>query len=227
MLDSKVHVRERAQASAHHCSVAVAVALTMLGGCGTVESGSRSAPEIARSADRDGRDATDADVRAQPSRGRIIGGERVRRTIAWPDAARIDTTLRTRYAATVRDTLDRSPVPVLAPAEPGERVTASTGERWYAITVHGDGYLMHTHGSGEAHVLPHVRSVDPTHPMREAGGFLTRNEDIWAATWIEYGVAYSFDIECDRRQVSWCDDEAEVTSRIEALTLVATRGGAR
>jgi hypothetical protein len=63
--------------------------------------------------------------------------------------------------------------------------------------------------------------------MRTDGGFLTRNEDIWSASWIEHGVAYSFEVECDRRVVPWCDDEAEILGRVESLVLVAAKGGAR
>lgn len=164
-------------------------------------------------------------------RGRVLGGEKARRTIAWPDARGTDLALRDRFAADVRETLDRSPVPVLAPAEassgPGDAVTASVGPTWYALTVHGEGYLLHTHGSAEARVHPHVRVTEPTHPMRTDGGFLTRNEEIWSASWIEHGAAYSFEIECDRRVVAWCDDEAEVLRRVEALSYVGTKAGAR
>ena len=162
-------------------------------------------------------------------RGAVLGGERVKRAVAWPDASRTDALARLRYPAEIRERLDASPIPVLAPPElpDGAKATASLGPHWYALTVHGDGYLLHTHGSGEARVHPHVRTTEPTHPMRTDGGFLTRNEDIWSASWIEHGVAYSFEVECDRRVVAWCDDEAEILQRVESLVLVAAKGGAR
>lgn len=162
-------------------------------------------------------------------RGAVIGGERVKRAVAWPDASRTDALARLRYPAEIRERLDAAPIPVLAPSElpSGAKATASVGPHWYALTVHGDGYLLHTNGSGEARVHPHVRTTEPTHPMRTDGGFLTRNEDIWSASWIEHGVAYSFEVECDRRVVAWCDDEAEILRRVESLVIVAAKGGAR
>lgn len=165
----------------------------------------------------------------QPQRGKLIGGEKARRTIAWPEDTTTNQIARARYGAQVHDTLARPAIPVLAPAEPADRVVATSGPTWYALSVHGDGYVLHTTGSSEARVYPHIRVAEPTHPMRVAGGFLTRNEDIWAASWIENGAAYSFEVECDRRVVSWCDDEAAVLQRVEALAYIGSKptGGTR
>lgn len=153
-------------------------------------------------------------------RGTVIGGERVRRSIVQPTASTRDAVAHARYAADVQEAIARSPVPVLAPADPGSSATMTVGPHWYALTVHGEGFVATAHGSGEARVYPHVRAVDPTHPMRKNGGFLTRTDGIWSASWIEGGAAYSMDIECDRRIATWCDDEAEVVRRVEALVFV-------
>lgn len=186
-----------------------------------------TAVETARTAERDAVRSAEPVLAPTPAvarqRGRIIGGEKARRVSAWSDDTRGDHVARARYSADVQATLARAPIPVLAPADPSTEVTATVGPHWYALTVHGDGYLLHTHGSGEARVHPHVRTTDPTHPMRTAGGFLTRNEEIWSASWIEHGIAYSFEIECDRREVAWCDNEREVLRRVEALVYIGTR----
>jgi hypothetical protein len=196
------------------CAAWIAACVSVLsasGGCATRDA--EPSPEVgARAA------SLDAPRRAQ--RGKVIGGERVRRTIVAPPAAARDALALARYAADVQDSIARSPVPVLAPADPGPRATMAVGDHWYALTVHGDGFVVVTHGSGEARVHPHVRTVEPTHPMRTDGGFLTRNDGIWAASWIERGAAYSLEVECDRRVVAWCDDEAEILRRVEALVLV-------
>lgn len=159
-------------------------------------------------------------------RGKLIGGEKARRTIAWPEDTSANQIARARYGADVHDTLARPAIPVLAPAEPTERVVATSGPTWYALSVQGHGYVLHTTGSSEARVYPHIRVAEPTHPMRVAGGFLTRNEDIWAASWIENGTAYSFEVECDRRVVPWCDDEAAVLQRVEALAYIGKQPAA-
>jgi hypothetical protein len=158
-------------------------------------------------------------------RGKVIGGERAKRTITWPAEAERDVLAESRYAADVHATLARPRIPVIAPAEPTTNVVATSGDTWYALSVHGKGYVLHTTGSSQARVHPHIRTTEPTHPMRKDGGFLTRNEDIWAASWIENGAAYSFEIECDRRVVQWCDDEAVVLQHVESL--VHMKAGAR
>ncbi|MFO0633451.1 MAG: hypothetical protein U0168_11430 [Nannocystaceae bacterium] len=164
--------------------------------------------------------------RTTAKRGTVIGGEKVARVVAWPQASTLDADARAQLLASVGDRLDASPIPVLAPPQSG-RSTLSLGASWYALTVHGEGYLLHTHGSGEARLHPHVRVYEPTHPMRGGAGYLTRNEEVWSASWIEHGVAYGFEIECDRRVVPWCDDEREVQARLESLVYVGGRGGAR
>lgn len=157
---------------------------------------------------------------ARARRGAVIGGERVRRSIVQPDASMRDAVALARYAPDVQLAIASSPVPVLAPSDPGTHATMTTGRHWYALTVHGEGFVAMAQGSGEARVHPHIRTADPTHPMRKNGGFLTRNDGIWAASWIEGGAAYSMEIECDRRVVAWCDDEAEILRRVDTLVFV-------
>src|SRR5688500_4270199 len=77
-------------------------------------------------------------------RGKPIGGERAKRTIAWPDDDQRDVLAESRYAADVHATLARPEIPVLAPALPSDRVVATSGETWYALSVHGNGYVLHT-----------------------------------------------------------------------------------
>lgn len=155
-------------------------------------------------------------------RGAVIGGEKVARTIAWPASPRHDVA-RDRYDAKARAEIDRSPVPVLGPDDPLARATMIVGAHWYALNVQGDGYTMHVDGSGQARVYPHIKTFERTHPMRSGDGFFTRNEGVWSATWIEHGAAYSFELECDRRDVKWCDDEAAILARVESLVYL---GGA-
>jgi hypothetical protein len=193
-------------------------------GCSSVEHGGERGGALALERSAEIPAATTGN---KPQRGRVLGGERAARVIAWPAAERIDHVARARYDAGLQARIDDAPIPVLAPPEAGARAVLTSGPSWYALTVHGDGYLLHTHGSGEARVHPHVRTFEPTHPMRDGAGFVTRNEEIWSASWIEHGVAYSFEIECDRRAVTWCDDERAFMTRLESLVYVGGRGGAR
>ena len=192
--------------------------LTVLLACGAGEPElltrrSASAPELAA--------ATEVTARTPAlQRGRFIGGEKVARAIAWPADATLAKAAHARYDADARAAIARAPLPVLAPPEPLERTTVTVGAHWYALTGYGKGFSVHIDGSAQARVYPHIKAFERTHPMRESDGFLTRNEGIWSATWIEHGVAYSFEIECDARVVAWCDDEAAVLARLEALVYV-------
>jgi hypothetical protein len=164
------------------------------------------------------RSASEPALTATPKRqrGTVIGGEKVARPIAWPASPRHDVA-RDRYDAKARAAIARSPVPVLGPDDPLARATMIVGAHWYALNVQGDGYTMHVDGSGQARVYPHIKTFERTHPMRSGDGFFTRNEGVWSATWIEHGAAYSFELECDRREVKWCDDESAILARVEAL----------
>lgn len=164
------------------------------------------------------RSASEPALTATPKRqrGTVIGGEKVARAIAWPASPRHEVA-RDRYDAKARAAIDRSPVPVLGPEDPLARATMIVGAHWYALNVQGDGYTMHVDGSGQARVYPHIKTFERTHPMRSGDGFFTRNEGVWSATWIEHGAAYSFELECDRRVLKWCDDEAAILARVEAL----------
>ena len=195
--------------------ISVAIALGGLG-CAANPSGADSSVE--RSAD------VDADLRARPhQRGTVIGGERVVRAVQWPAAERLDLATRDRLAPAARDAIARAPVPVLAIRDHAD-TQVFVGDHWAAATSHGPGWTAHVRASGQARVYPHVRAVEPTHPVRGGEGFVTRNEEIWSVAWIEHGVAYAFDLECDRRIVSWCDDEAAVAKLVDELVLVGGEG---
>jgi hypothetical protein len=172
------------------------------------------------------------DLRARPrQRGEVIGGERVRRTIAWPTVDGIDLAARDALGPAtmaaiaraplpvLRSAIAHAPLPVLVPAgHPDAKVML--GERWVAVSAHGIGYTIYVQGSGEARVYPHIRAVEPTHPVRAGDGFVTRNEGVWSFSWIEFGAAYTANVECDRRIVSWCDDEAAIAKIVDGLAVV-------
>jgi hypothetical protein len=152
-----------------------------------------------------------------PQRGKVIGGERVARAIAWPAEHTVVASARDRFDAPTRDAIASSPVPVLAPSVAFERATMTVGAHWYALSVQGDGYTVRVDGSGEARSYPHVKAFERTHPMRTGDGFFTRNEGVWSATWIEHGAAYSFEVECTAGKGAWCEEEAAVLAELERL----------
>jgi hypothetical protein len=172
---------------------------------------------VVREAEVDDPGRPDATTR---QRGKVIGGERVARAIAWPAEHTVVAAARDRYDAPIRETIASSPVPVLAPRMAFDRASMTVGAHWYALSVHGDGWTLRVDGSGEARSYPHIKAFERTHPMRAGDGFFTRNEGVWSASWIEHGAAYSFEVECTAGARAWCEDEAAVLAELERLVYV-------
>jgi hypothetical protein len=61
------------------------------------------------------------------------------------------------------------------------------------------------------------------HTLREHEAFVSRNEGIWNATWIEHGVAYDLGLECAPVDAPPCDDQANVEALAEGLVYVGGR----
>lgn len=160
-------------------------------------------------------------------RGTILGGEKVVRRASWPAPQAISASTRARFTAESLARIDRAPLPVLAPPDVApDHTTVTVGPHWYAISTHVDGVTLRVEGSAKARTYPHVEPVPPSHPMREAGGFLGNNEGIWTASFVEGGIAYAFEMECDRSDDPRCADETDTSARIEALVHVGGDRGA-
>lgn len=159
-----------------------------------------------------------------PRRGRLIGGEVVRREIAWPTEAIREDSVRAELDAATADEIDRSEVPVLVPPAlaTGGRVTI--GDGWYAFAGRGDAFTVSVQGSARARVYPDIRAAEPDWIVRDRGGHLTRNEGVWAVSWIEHGAAYAIEVECDEPFAGPCADEAFVVELAESLVFVGGRG---
>jgi hypothetical protein len=184
-----------------------------------------------------GDDAAGELVARAPDRGTVRGGERMRRTVAWPDAGTRDLAAYEGFDASSRAAIDAAPVPVLVP---GPEVALDQrqvmhGPEWYAFwgrrEATGDGttrggttVTISLQASRMARVYPGVRPMPGTHTLRGQEAFLTRNEGIWTGSWIEHGVAYALGIECAPVDAPPCDDERELEALAEGLRLVGGQG---
>lgn len=181
-------------------------------------------------------DAAGELVARAPDRGRVRGGERMRRTVAWPDAAARDLAAYEAFDGPSRAAIDAAPVPVLVP---GPEVALDErkvmhGPEWYAFwgrraatddgtTRGGTTVTVSLQASRMARVYPGVRpvpgqsSLRGRHTLRGQEAFVSRNEGIWNASWIEHGVAYDLGIECAPVDAPPCDDERELEALAEGL----------
>lgn len=129
----------------------------------------------------------------------------------------------TRTASHVDERLAAAPVPVLAPADRDlERPTLAVGREYASLTGRDHGVTIHVQGT-RSPVTRTAEVVAPTRDLRGVKGYVSQNEGIRTATWIEGGIAYSADIECAAADDARCQDESYLLTLIERLVVV---GGA-
>lgn len=144
------------------------------------------------------------------------------------EAPPVDVNARAALPPRAQEALARASLPVLAP--PHKELLASSSlvakNHWFALSAHGDGFSIALHGSKAAKVIPHIPPAEGDTEVRPgAKGFVTQNEGVWTARWIEGGVAYSLDLECQSPAHARCADEREVLALARALVHVG--GGAQ
>jgi len=167
---------------------------------------------------------------AAPRRGRLLAGERVARIPRWPAAATIDQAARERLPTAARAAVDRSPVPVLVPGDPAwlASVAVFTGApdgAGYALAAHHGELGLALHASRSATLVPGVGHSRGKHRLRGVDGFISANDGIRTAAWIEHGVAYSLDLECHDPDGPGCSDDA-LRAAVLGLVYVGGIGGA-
>ena len=156
----------------------------------------------------------------------------VRPVVAWPAAATIDDgALRalardgTKTDRELRALVARSPVPVLAPRELELRTPTLVVEgEYFALTGRADGATISVQGTRAAHRYEGVEPVSGNRELRGVKGFVSVNEGIRTASWIENGAAYSADVECGDRLDARCQSEDFLLSIVAQLTYVGGSG---
>jgi hypothetical protein len=159
----------------------------------------------------------------------------VRPAVAWPAASSIDDGVLaslsrngTKTDREIRALVARSPVPVLAPKD--LRLASPTlvveGE-YFALTGRADGATISLQGTRAAHRYEGVDPASGNRELRSNGqirGFVSVNENIRTASWIENGAAYSVDVECSDVRDSRCQSDELLLSIVAQLTYVGGSG---
>ncbi|MEZ4454661.1 MAG: hypothetical protein R3B09_34740 [Nannocystaceae bacterium] len=162
-------------------------------------------------------------------RGRLRGGEPVERVVAWPEVAPENLGLD----AEAERSIAASRVPVLAPRGPwsADLSVTTIGEAGYSLRARHLRSKLVLQGSRIARLHPEVVAAAGDRRIRGVDGFLTVNEGIRGASWIEGGVAYSADLECGDRRARECASDEGFVALLNALTYVGGdaqgRGGGR
>jgi hypothetical protein len=164
-------------------------------------------------------------------------------TVAWPAAAVLDRTAAARLSVRAAGVVKRSPVPALVPKDAAltPLLVATSGEHFFAFSVRHDGVTLSLHATARvAHTLPiespnagqpgsvpHLDAFPGSRAVRGVRGLVSQNEKIWTVTWIEGGVAYALDLECDDTRDRRCSDEAHLLDRVGGLAYVGGAGALR
>lgn len=178
-----------------------------------------------------------------PDRGKVRGGERMRRSVRWPDGVARDLAAYEAFDASSRAAIDAAPVPVLVPGPELvlDQRQVMQGPEWYAFWGRREGawtrqvpnkegstgdvtVTITVQASRMARVFPGVRPQPGPQTLRGQEAFVSRNEGIWTASWIEHGVAYDLGIECAPVDAPPCDDQSELEALAEGLRYAGGRG---
>ena len=164
----------------------------------------------------------------------------VRPTVAWPALSTIDDDALLALSKSggpndreLRALVARSPVPVLAPhdLQLASPTLVVEGE-YFALTGRIDAgssrATISLQGTRAAH---RYEGIDPATGNRElrrfsgtARGFVTTNEGIRTASWMENGAAYSVDVECSETADARCQGEEFLLSVVAQLSYVGGSG---
>lgn len=203
-----------------------ALALAAAGACDPPADAGTIAPRTAPRTEKQ----RPADAQAPLQRGRLVAGEKVARTPVWPARDSVDERARARLPETLRSSVDASPVPVLIPGGEGWSEPFLSSPRGaggpghgYAFAARRPGQTIAIQGSRIATLVPGIGRHDGRERLRGGHGFLSDNDGIKTATWIEHGVAYALDLECASPQSPACD-LAAARAEVESLVYVGGAG---
>ncbi len=168
----------------------------------------------------------------------------VRPAVAWPALTAIDDDALLSLSKSggandreIRALIARSPVPVLVPRDVqlASPTLVVEGE-YFALTGRVDGATISLQGTRAAHryegidpatgnrELPRLDVTSSTRTARSTRGFVTTNEGIRTASWIENGAAYSVDVECNDTGDARCHGDDFLLSIVAQLSYVGGSG---
>lgn len=145
--------------------------------------------------------------------------------VAWPTTA-VDETTLAALPESARAAVSSSQVPVLLVARASllDDTVVIAKERFTAVSTKGDGIHVSVSATRSAHRRSHLPKVEGKHQVRGQPAWVTQNEAIWSASWIENGIAYVLELECASLPDPRCDDDAHLQTLIDELVYVGGRG---
>ena len=150
----------------------------------------------------------------------------VEHEVRWPSPSELDRGALSQLSRASLKVAERAPVPALVVNRGPmlERAQLLAKSRWYAMTTTDKGVTVSIHATKTAHSYPHLEQVRGAYAVRGNAAFVTQNDAIWSAAWIEGGVAYSLELECHALPDPRCDDPDYLMSLSTDLAYVGGAG---
>lgn len=146
----------------------------------------------------------------------------VRATSAAPlTLAPVDRAALAALAPDARQAVTRATMPVLALADARFATQAFVVEpAFYAQSAKANGLTIAIQGTKPSVRVDGVPATTGDRRVRGGAGFVSENEGIRTATFVENGIAYAVDVECERRDDTRCTEDTFVLEIASALAYV-------
>ncbi|MGK3986146.1 hypothetical protein WME99_24085 [Sorangium sp. So ce136] len=147
-------------------------------------------------------------------------------TVTWPPAASIDRSALAALPKTAFHAARTSQVPVLVPSR-RELLTAPVivaKEHWTSFWAKTETLAVSLTMTRLSRKYPSIPPLRGAHSVRGKPAFITANEGIWTASWIENGVSYALDVECAAPESPACASDALVRELAADLVYVGGTG---
>ena len=140
------------------------------------------------------------------------------------DPLPVDRAAREALPDDARAAIRLAPLPVLVVNRPGLLAASKlmVHRHWVALASQHDGVSVSISGKRIKHRYPHLPSATGNVRVRGLPAFVTANEQIWSASWQQYGVTYTIDVECNTLPDLRCDDGRFVVELSESLVHVGS-----
>jgi hypothetical protein len=141
----------------------------------------------------------------------------------------IDERAKSQLSEAARAELARAPVPMLVVDEPAllRAAVVTTGPHWAALSAKDGDLTVVLHGTRLAHDYPEIPEARGKSLVRGRPAFVTENEGIVSASWLEDGVAYSLELECFERSDARCQGDGHLLVLAERLRFVGGEGSTK
>jgi hypothetical protein len=127
-----------------------------------------------------------------------------------------------RLPKTMRAQVDAAAIPVLVPADAAlvEAGTIIVEQSFYAFNVRAGGITVTVQGTRPSIKVEGVAPNPGNVALRSGKGFVTENEGIRTTSFVENGIAYSVDVECEDLKDTRCASDRFVVDLTNGLVYV-------